>query len=137
MNENEIQFLSKDNYLDIITFDFDFKGNKLIVQKKYAQIYFFFLNFTKGPFKSYIDRRYTFEQLLLLCYVKVNESKHKFDNHMFITRPRQQAYSTQAGSSGLSTKQLELTQAELRNRLMALENLSICYFLNRTDGDGK
>ena len=87
-----------------------------------------------GPFKSYIDKRYSFEQLLLLCYFKVNESKEKFDNHMFITRPR---FSNSGSNNNLSTKNLDLPEGELHNRLMASENLSLCYFLNKTDGDGK
>ena len=92
----------------------------------------------KGPFKSYIDKRYTYEQLLLLCYLKVNEAKHKFESHMFITNTR----AANSSWSGQSTNQLtlnhfHLTPNELEKRLMSTENLSIGYFLSKNNDDGK
>ena len=77
-----------------ITFDFQFKGNiYTLYSLKSSAItkkLFIFKNkhiktdhIQKGPYRSYIDTRYTYEQLLLLCYLKINESRDKFENHMF------------------------------------------------------
>ncbi len=103
-NQDELKLILKHLSAIKITFDFKFKG----------------------PFKSQIDTRYSYEQLLLLCYLKINESRDQFDNHMLIT-----SQNVWNNNYQLTLKNLSLSPNELENRLMSVENLSLCYFLSR------
>jgi hypothetical protein len=84
-----------------------------------------------GPFKSMIDTRYTYEQTLYLCYHKVNESKFQTHiDHMFRSNPNPKYF----GDSELSN--LYLPQEQLEKKLLAYDNLSLCYFLSKAPHDG-
>ena len=85
----------------------------------------------KGPFQSYIDTRYSYEQLLLLVCLKLKESKlFDHENHMFLTNLKQY-------NSGFNNLKLsQLNNINLEDILLSSDNLSICYFLSKDD-DGK
>lgn len=79
-----------------------------------------------GQYRSYIDRRSTYEQLIFLCSLKANESKIPlFDNHML----KSNITSLQRVSQNLDN------QLEVERKLIASDNLSILYFMDKT-GDG-
>jgi hypothetical protein len=84
-----------------------------------------------GPLKSYVDKRFTYEQLLYLCFIKINESAQNakfFENHMFksnISNPNIKNVKAN----------LNLPSIELEKRLASIENLAICYFLSRQNGE--
>ena len=83
--------------------------------------------------------KYTYEQILYLCYLKVNEFKSIafFDNHLMrdpVTRYGTAAAATTSGNSGVSRNveaMLRLTPAELEKKLLLYENLAVSYFLSR------
>lgn len=106
------------------------------VLKKLSSIIIAFDFDLKGQYRSYIDRRFTYEQLLYLCYIKINESKvASFENHMF---KMSNSSMNNSNSSALapSTSALNLTnQGELERKLNASDNLSILYFMSK-NGDG-
>jgi hypothetical protein len=84
-----------------------------------------------GPLKSYIDKRFTYEQLLYLCFIKINESAPSakfFENHMF---------KTNVNNSNIRNVKanLNLPASELEKRMASTENLAICYFLSRQNGE--
>ena len=84
-----------------------------------------------GPFKSYVDRRFTYEQLIYLCFMKINESASTvkfYESHMF----KSNNYATIAKNF---KNILNLPPNELEKRLASTENLSICYFLSRKNGE--
>lgn len=85
----------------------------------------------KGPYQCYVDKRYTYEQLLLLCCLKLKESKYFIhENHMFLTNLKQY-------NSGLNNLKLsQMNNPKLDEILLSSENLSICYFISKSD-DGK
>jgi hypothetical protein len=84
-----------------------------------------------GPFKSYVDKRFTYEQLLYLCFIKISESAglHEkfFENHMLKTT------LSHPGAKNIKAN-MSLPPHELEKRLASTENLSICYFLSRHNG---
>ena len=84
-----------------------------------------------GPYRSYIDKRYSFEQLLCLCLIKINESKlYKHENHMF-----KHQHKFGASTHMPNLKDVNVPQKDLEKKLLATENMSICYLLSRS-GDG-
>ena len=104
-DEEKLKAVLKQLQLIVVAFDFNFKG----------------------PFRSYIDKRYSFEQLLLLCYLKVQEPKLAFyENHMF----KQPKFTKKDSELDLSLH-FKLPQSELEVKLSSTENLSICYFLSK------
>ena len=107
--KNELNFVLKNLSSIIIAFDFKLKG----------------------PFISYNDKRYTYVQILLLCCLKLKESKYfTHENHMFLTNLKQ--YNN--GLKNLSLSHLNSNQLE--DTLLASENLTICYFMCKSH-DGK
>lgn len=82
----------------------------------------------KGPYRSYVDRRFTYEQLLYLCCLKINESKMPaYENHML--------KSTNLSALQSISQNLSNQKQEVERKLLATENLSILYFLDK-NGDG-
>lgn len=78
----------------------------------------------KGPIKSVVDKRFSYEQLLYLCYVKINESKlPAHENHMF----KNSSYS----STIFSKNVISLPAQEIERKLLSTDNLSLGYFLNK------
>lgn len=79
-----------------------------------------------AQYRSYIDRRFTYEQLLFLCSIKINESKTPFyENHML-----------KSNLTSLQTISQNLTnQNDIERKLLTCENLSILYFMDK-DGEG-
>ena len=106
------------------------------VLKKLSSIIIAFDFDLKGQYRSYIDRRFTYEQLLYLCYIKINESKvASFENHMF-KMSNSSMNNSNSGALAPSTSALNLTnQGELERKLNASDNLSILYFMSK-NGDG-
>ena len=93
----------------VITFDFEFKG----------------------PFKSIIDKRYSYEHFLYLCYVKINEScLPGHENHML--------RAGKFANNGLIKDfhaNFTLSPNEIEKKLKATENLTLCYFLSKKEQD--
>ena len=89
-----------------------------------------------GPFKSCIDKRFTYEQLLYLCYVKINDSKlHIHENHMLKTANK---FAASNFNANLNLNFLKLPKNELEKKLFAIENISLSYFLAKDESsDGK
>ncbi|RNA36384.1 telomerase reverse transcriptase [Brachionus plicatilis] len=83
----------------------------------------------KGPFKSIIDKRYSYEHLLYLCYVKINESSLPLhENHML----RAGKFSSKDIIKDFQIN-LKLIPNEVEKKLLATENLTISYFLSKTE----
>lgn len=79
-----------------------------------------------GPYRSYVDRRFSYEQLLYLCCLKINESKMPaFDNHML----KSNLTALQSITQNLNN------QADIERKLVTSENLSLLYFIDK-NGDG-
>lgn len=79
-----------------------------------------------GKFRSYIDTRYTYEQLLYDCFLKINNSNLPSDsNHMFKI-------------NDFAKKNLDVnaTQSEIESKLKSIGNLAVLYFMDKT-GDGE
>ena len=89
-----------------------------------------------GPFKSCIDKRFTYEQLLYLCYVKINDSKLPIhENHMLKTANK---FAANNANASLNLNFLKLPKNELEKKLFAIENISLSYFLAKDESsDGK
>jgi hypothetical protein len=102
------------------------------ILKKLSHILIAFDFKLNGQFKSYIDKRYSFEQLLYLCFIKINESKSKFyDSHMLKSNNYKNVIKTMKNC-------INLPQNELEKKLFSIENLSMCYFLsNRQNKENK
>ena len=89
-----------------------------------------------GPFKSYIDTRYSYAQILYLCYIKINESDdiQIFENHMMRAKKKPNSPNYVQINDIL----LKLPEPELERKLLSFENLSLSYFLstksNQDDG---
>jgi hypothetical protein len=83
-----------------------------------------------GPFLSYVDKRYSYEQLLYLCYLKVNESNLPIhQNHMFKSTPNPRLQYVKKDNN---LNCLNLTAVQLEKKLLSLENISISYFLSKS-----
>ena len=99
----------------------------LVLHKLSAIFIAFDFNF-KGPYLSIIDKRYTYEQIILLCCLKLKESKFFcHQNHVFLTN---------INSFNSNLKTLNLSQMKSKNLdeiLLATGNMSICYFLSQND----
>lgn len=76
-----------------------------------------------------MHKRFTYEQILLLCFLKVNENREKFANHMLLARVNERAQ--------VSVADLKMEPKEMERKLLALENLSISYFLSGDSYDGQ
>lgn len=98
------------------------------VLKKLSKIFVAFdFNF-KGPYISYTDKRYTYEQILLLCCLKLKESPlFSHENHVFLTNLKQ------FGTGWHNVTLSQLNSKNLRDVLLATDNMSLCYFLSQND----
>jgi hypothetical protein len=106
IDEERLKNVLKNLNMVLVAFDFDFSG----------------------PFRSYIDKRYSFEQLLFLCLIKINESKlFIHENHMF---KLQSKYGVPPPP--LNLKDVSIAQKDLEKKLLATENMSLCYLLSKT-----
>lgn len=102
---NNLKNILKNLSSIVITFDFDFKG----------------------PFKSIIDKRFSYEHLLYLCYVKINESNiPDHENHML----RAGKFSNNGLVKNFQAN-FKLSPNEIEKKLIATENLTLCYFLSK------
>ncbi|CAF0825356.1 unnamed protein product [Brachionus calyciflorus] len=100
---------------------------KRILRNLSSIVIAFDFNF-KGPFKSIIDKKFTYEQFLYLSFVKINESNLLIhQNHML----KAGLYS----NTGVLVKNfnsfINLPANEIEKKLSSSENLTLCYFLNR------
>jgi hypothetical protein len=104
------------------------KDRLSLVLHKLSTIFIAFdFNF-KGPYFSIIDKRYTYEQIILLCCVKLKESNlFCHQNHVFLTNINQ--FNSNLKSINLS----QLNSNNLEEILLATGNMSICYFMSKND----
>jgi hypothetical protein len=95
-----------------------------------------------GPFKSYIDDRYSYEQLLYMCYVRANDPKLAFIYEKHTFKYEKTNYFSLYKNNMLEFHQklnMELFNSSpevLKRKLLATENLAICYFLSESPHDG-
>lgn len=76
-----------------------------------------------GQYRSYVDHRFTYEQLLYLCCVKINQLKvPTFENHMFKTP-----------NSAFRPFSINLKQDEIVRRLISSDCLAVLYFMDKND----
>lgn len=84
----------------LIAFDFEFKGN----------------------YNCYVDKRFSYEQLVYLCFLKINESTNvpRHQSHLFKTNLGQNA-----------DVKLNLTDEQIERKLNTTDNLAVMYFMDK------
>lgn len=79
----------------------------------------------KSTYKSYIDRKLSYEQLIYLIYYRVNESPF-FAAHMFRSSQPLSAHIKDVNAH------MAMSPRDLEQRLVSTENLSVCYFFSKS-----
>lgn len=87
----------------------------------------------KGRYTMYIDKRTSYEQILLLCYLNIRDNKTKFNTHMLIDTSRPSF--GKIANTNIKFESINLPREQLCKKLIDLNNNTLGYFLSLNEFD--